>query len=217
MKTIQSIRLFESDFLEKLTHVHPLTPLLVWAPVVAFFLWRGFHQALSGPQYLGLATLALLSWTLVEYGIHRFLFHFTPRTPAQKRLILLCHDVHHLTPQDATRLVMPPVVSTVLALAFYGLFRTFIPAGELDTFFGFFLIGYLIYDYTHYSTHFFRPRSIWGRTIKAHHMRHHFVAPDAFYGVSSPLWDYVFRTSSRSSEPKRAKRKAAHVISPSGT
>jgi len=25
-------------------------------------------------------------------------------------------------------------------------------------------------------------------------MAHHFKAPDALYGVSSPAWDYVFRT-----------------------
>jgi hypothetical protein len=35
-----SVRLFQNDLLEALTHVHPIVPLLFWGPVVAFLLWR---------------------------------------------------------------------------------------------------------------------------------------------------------------------------------
>jgi sterol desaturase/sphingolipid hydroxylase (fatty acid hydroxylase superfamily) len=61
-------------------------------------------------------------------------------------------------------------------------------------FFGFFLVGYLCYDYTHYYVHHFIPRTRWGKMIKAAHMNHHYVSPDARFGVSSPLWDYIFGT-----------------------
>ena len=36
----QSIRLFENEFLERLSHVHPITPLLMWGPITAWLFWR---------------------------------------------------------------------------------------------------------------------------------------------------------------------------------
>ena len=59
---------------------------------------------------------------------------------------------------------------------------------------GGFLIGYLGYDYTHYATHFVRPKTRIGKGLRKRHLQHHFACPDRWYGVSSPLWDYVFRT-----------------------
>jgi sterol desaturase/sphingolipid hydroxylase (fatty acid hydroxylase superfamily) len=33
-----------------------------------------------------------------------------------------------------------------------------------------------------------------GRFLRQHHMAHHYTKPDRNFGVSSPLWDLVFRT-----------------------
>ena len=41
-KQHQSIRLFENELLERLSHVHPLTPLLMWGPIAGWLLWRSF-------------------------------------------------------------------------------------------------------------------------------------------------------------------------------
>ena len=35
-------RQFENDFLERLSHVHPITPLLMWGPIAAWLIWRSF-------------------------------------------------------------------------------------------------------------------------------------------------------------------------------
>jgi sterol desaturase/sphingolipid hydroxylase (fatty acid hydroxylase superfamily) len=37
-------------------------------------------------------------------------------------------------------------------------------------------------------------RSGYLKYLKRYHMAHHYKAPDALYGVSSPMWDVVFRT-----------------------
>jgi dihydroceramide fatty acyl 2-hydroxylase len=37
-------------------------------------------------------------------------------------------------------------------------------------------------------------RSRWAKYLKRYHMMHHFKTPQARYGVSSPVWDVVFRT-----------------------
>ena len=56
------------------------------------------------------------------------------------------------------------------------------------------LVGYLIYDTTHFVLHHRSVPTAFGKMIKRSHMRHHFMEPDENYGVSSPLWDIIFRT-----------------------
>jgi sterol desaturase/sphingolipid hydroxylase (fatty acid hydroxylase superfamily) len=58
------------------------------------------------------------------------------------------------------------------------------------------LIGYLFYDLAHYATHHFPMRSGYWRIIKRNHIMHHYRTPNKRFGVSSPLWDYVFLTRS---------------------
>ncbi len=60
-----------------------------------------------------------------------------------------------------------------------------------------FLIGYLIYDYMHYYLHHAVPKTKLGKSLREQHMRHHFQDHRFGYGVSSPLWDAVFRTLPR--------------------
>ena len=57
-----------------------------------------------------------------------------------------------------------------------------------------FLAGYLVYDLTHYAQHHFPMRSGYAKYIKRYHMQHHYKDPDTRFGVSSPIWDWVFRT-----------------------
>ncbi|MFA5836356.1 MAG: sterol desaturase family protein [Bellilinea sp.] len=198
----EPIRLFESDFLEFFSHIHPAVVVIIWLPISLYALVRGF---IDWPQGQGLGWIffaflfGLFLWTLAEYLLHRFVFHYRPKTEAQKKIFFLFHGVHHAQPQCKTRLVMPPVVSIPLALLFYGFFHLFFGAilgGShwVGPLFSGFIIGYLAYDLTHYATHHFPMRTgIW-KALKRHHMRHHFKSPNMRFGVSSPFWDYVFKT-----------------------
>ena len=61
-KTHQSIRLFENDLLERLSHVHPITPLLMWAPIAGWLIWRSFSlYQLPGLPVLAIALAGALS------------------------------------------------------------------------------------------------------------------------------------------------------------
>lgn len=189
------VRLFRSDFLEFFTHVHPATVLIIWVPVCVYFLLRGIlYRPAVVPA--GLAVGVFL-WTLAEYTLHRFVFHFHPRAPWQERITFLFHGVHHAQPMVKTRLVMPPAVSIPLAVLFYGLFHAFFYGVGLSAWFApvfaGFTAGYIAYDMIHYATHHFPVRGYF-RFLKLHHMRHHFKTPDQRFGVSSPLWDWVFGT-----------------------
>jgi dihydroceramide fatty acyl 2-hydroxylase len=198
----QPIRLFESDFLEFFTHITPLAVVLIWSPVIVWLLARSI-LAYSGsgfPLHIPLGfLLGLVLWTFAEYTLHRYVFHFHPKSDRLKRMVFLFHGIHHAQPQCKTRLVMPPAVSVPMAFVFYGLF--YLLAGRLlgapqwvDPLVMGFMFGYLVYDLTHYATHHFPMRSGVLKALKRHHMQHHYKTPNRRYGVSSPFWDIVFRT-----------------------
>ncbi len=193
MKTHQSIRLFKSPVLEALTHVHPSVPFLVWVPVVFYQLGRAF-DALPAAVLLFWFVLGALFWTLTEYAMHRYVFHFPATSKAGQYLVFLFHGIHHDDPEDPTRLVMPPVVSITLASLFYVLFAAVLGGELCRPFFAGFMSGYLVYDYIHFATHHFRPKTAWGRALKENHMKHHYLKKGGKWGVSSPLWDHVFGT-----------------------
>ena len=123
------------------------------------------------------------------------MFHYIGPRPWQRRLYFVVHGVHHDFPQDSGRLVMPLGVSIPLGALFFVLFRALAGGVYVDPLFVGFALGYLAYDGTHYATHHFRMSWGWGRWIKRYHMIHHHTGVDARYGVSSPLWDWVFGTA----------------------
>jgi dihydroceramide fatty acyl 2-hydroxylase len=191
----QSVRLFRNDFLEALTHVHPIVPLLFWGPVAAFLLWRSLAvHGLPLPEVLATGALGLVVWTLTEYCLHRFVFHYPAQSRVGKYLVFLFHGVHHAAPRDKTRLVMPPAGGIIVMLALYQIFRLAVPAPWIEPFCAFFILGYLVYDYIHYATHHFAMQPPPLHFLKVYHLQHHYGAKGLRYGVSSPLWDRVFGT-----------------------
>lgn len=191
----KSERLFKNNLLEALTHVHPIVPLLFWSPVVVFLLWLSLTaNELTIMQVASMALPGLLVWTLTEYLLHRYLFHFPATSAFGKRLVYLFHGVHHDLPNDKTRLVMPPAGAVIVMSILWVLFNLVIPAPWVEPFAAFFIVGYLIYDYTHYATHHFPMKSPLLFAVKRHHLQHHFTTEKARFGVSSPLWDWVFGT-----------------------
>ena len=191
----ESVRMFKSDVLEALSKVHWTVPLYIFIPVIAFCVYRDFENSIGVLKFIELFALGLFVWTFVEYIMHRFVFHYMPPDkPWAMRMHFIFHGVHHDYPSDAKRLVLPPSVSIPLALIFYFLFTAILPPNYIWGFFPGFILGYLVYDISHYAIHHFNFKgSIW-KKIKQHHMLHHYQDPAKGYGVSSPLWDKVFRS-----------------------
>ena len=200
--------MFENGFLEKFSHVHPLVPAIIYIPVVTYMLYRSYVTSISLYDVVPLLVIGILVWSLTEYLLHRFIFHFIPKSSWGKQIHFMFHGVHHDYPNDSTRLVMPPVVSIPLALLFYFLFLKVVGPYYLPPFFAGFIMGYLSYDLTHYAVHHFGLRGRVGLYLKQQHMRHHYMDPDGNYGVSSPLWDFIFGTYMRKpqQEPVKAER-----------
>src|SRR6266566_7318656 len=82
----ETVRMFESDFMEFFSRVHPAIPLVLYLPVVGYMLYVSiWQQKLSILVVAGLFTLGILLWTLIEYLIHRYVFHYQPKTHLGKR------------------------------------------------------------------------------------------------------------------------------------
>jgi len=205
----ERLRLFERDWLERLSHVHPVTPLALWLPLAAWLQWRAVAvHHLEARVVVALAVAGLVVWSFTEYAMHRFVFHLAPASPRRRRLQFIVHGVHHEDPGDATRLVMPPAPAAIAVAVFYALFRAVLGGEWVDPFFAWFLLGYLAYDYTHFAIHAWRPRTSLGRYLRRRHMLHHFATPDARWGVTSPLWDWVFGTTGEEPGAPRPARSA---------
>jgi sterol desaturase/sphingolipid hydroxylase (fatty acid hydroxylase superfamily) len=187
--------MFENPVLELLSRVHPIVPPLIYLPVMTFALVRAIgHEGLGVVPVAGVFLAGLVTWSLAEYLLHRFIFHLEPDSPWGRRLHFIIHGVHHDYPHDPMRLVMPPSVSVPLAILTYLLIRLLLgPAWSLPAFAGF-LLGYLIYDMTHFHIHHHRSDNRLSLALRRYHYRHHFQQSDRGFGVTSPLWDKVFRT-----------------------
>jgi 4-hydroxysphinganine ceramide fatty acyl 2-hydroxylase len=191
----ESTRMFKSDLLEALSKVHYLVPVFIFVPVILASTYIAFFVKNIGiVTYIEFFIIGLFVWTFTEYIMHRFVFHYVPKNKIGLRLHFIFHGVHHDYPSDAKRLVLPPSVSIPLATAFYFLFNAILPANYVYGFFPGFILGYLFYDISHYAIHHFNFKgNIW-KKIKQHHMLHHYQAPERGFGVSSPLWDKIFRS-----------------------
>ncbi len=191
----ESVPLFESKFLDKFSRVYWFVPLIIFLPVIGYFIYTSSVDYSFSISRIALFFAAGLGiWTIVEYLFHRFIFHYEPKNNFGKHIHFMVHGVHHAYPNDSLRLVMPPILSIPLSFGFYLLFQWVFGFYHAPLFAGF-ITGYLAYDMIHYATHhahFIKAK--WFINVKQHHMRHHFQDPDNGFGVSSAFWDKIFRT-----------------------
>jgi sterol desaturase/sphingolipid hydroxylase (fatty acid hydroxylase superfamily) len=192
----ETARMFESDFLEVFSRVHYTVPLFIYVPVILVLMYLSIAEYnLSALNIFVLFIGGMFTWSLAEYLLHRFIFHYNAKSKFGKKIHFIFHGVHHDYPSDSKRLVMPPSVSIPLAVIFYFIFILIFGQELMMPFFAGFILGYLFYDITHYAIHHFNMHSKFWLAIKNHHMLHHYQDEFKGYGVSSPFWDVIFRTT----------------------
>ena len=159
-------------------------PLLVLAMLLAL---RG--SAPLHPASLMLFYVAgLVAWTLIEYWLHRAVFHHAP-------ILSQIHELHHDFPQD---LIGTPgwasasiglILVAVPLYAALGLDQSVAATAGLAT-------GYLWYVFVHYTAQHWRPRrNSYLYRARLRHARHHHVSQTGNFGVTTSLWDHVFGTA----------------------
>ncbi|CAA0832278.1 Fatty acid 2-hydroxylase 1 [Striga hermonthica] len=187
-------RFFESDFWEFLTRTQWWVIPLIWLPVVSWFIPKSVSLGHTIPQVVLIAALGILVWTLVEYTLHRFLFHIKTKSYWGNTVHYLLHGCHHKHPMDGLRLVFPPAATAVLLYPFWNLIKLISTPTTAPALFGGGLLGYVMYDVTHYYVHHGQPTSEIPKGLKKYHLNHHFRVQNKGYGITSSLWDRVFGT-----------------------
>lgn len=192
-------RIFRNNILEGLTKTRPWIIYSIYIPVCATMIYHSTNLPGFSPGLItGLYFTAMLSWTLFEYMAHRYLFHYQTDSLQGKRLVYIFHGNHHEFPRDKERLFMPPVPSILIGSIIFGIFSgiSYFLTGTINysfIFFPGFISGYLIYVSMHYAIHTYAPPRMLKGLWRNHHM-HHYRYHDKGFGVSSPLWDILFKT-----------------------
>jgi dihydroceramide fatty acyl 2-hydroxylase len=188
--------MFENRFIDQFSRTHwSLVPIL-FVPAMLYCFYRSVvRDELSVSATLATAALGALTWTFIEYWLHRELFHWEPAGAFGARMHFILHGVHHKWPRDRFRLVMPTAVSVTLFFVFLAIWKLLF-GHHAWAFQAGFAAGYMFYDLNHYYMHHARPRYAWIRELRKHHMVHHspLLEHEKKYGVSTTLWDHAFGT-----------------------
>ncbi len=192
-------RLFQSELMENMTKTHPVVIYAMYFPIIALMLYYGVaYKGLGIGREVWVFIVGALSWSFFEYIMHRHLFHMIVERPKAQRFVYTMHGVHHEFPRDKERLFMPPVPSLLISSAFFCLFY-FCMGWNALAFFPGFLFGYILYGTMHFAIHAIAPPKFLKALWRNHHL-HHYKADDKGFGVSSVLWDIVFRTVPKKEE-----------------
>lgn len=189
--------LFTNGLMEKLTRTHISVPVTMHLIIVGLFIYffSGRFELLT---YLGLFFGGWLTWTLAEYWVHRWLYHVKTENKLLLKIQHMGHGIHHQYPKDPTRLAMPPAPALILISIFFGIFYL-VMQNYAFAFFPGFLLGYVLYISLHYMQHLYRPPKFapLNRLWKWHALHHYKYPETKAFGVSTNLWDIVFRTQPR--------------------
>ena len=210
-------RLFKNQYLEYLTKTHPLVIWGLYIPIISLMLYySGTVLHVKALQIAITFITGMFAWSLFEYCIHRFAFHFVAESERATKIVYIIHGNHHEYPRDKERLFMPPVPSLILATVVFSMqyftFHLFDASDFSFAFFPGFLIGYLMYGTMHYAIHAWNPPFKWMKPLWRNHHLHHYKNDHMGFGVSSTLWDHVFGTMFDLKKEKEDKEKVQELM-----
>lgn len=210
-------RLFNNQYLEYLTKTHPLVIWGLYLPIIGGMIYYSVTSLnLSLLQVCASFFTGVFVWTLFEYVIHRYAFHYVAESERAVKIVYLIHGNHHEYPRDKERLFMPPVPSLIIAATLFILFLTITRFFGIEnyvyTFFPGFVFGYLLYGTMHYAIHAWNPPFKWMKPLWRNHHLHHYKNTERGFGVSSTLWDHVFNTMFDLKKEKEDKDKVQELM-----
>ena len=194
-KNVGTDALFKSGIMEKMTRTHISVPVTMHLIIVGVFIYLSI-QRFPPLTIIGLFFAGWITWTLAEYWVHRWLYHVKTDNKTLLKIQHMGHGIHHQYPKDPTRLAMPPVPALILISIFFGVFWLIMQQYAIAFFPGF-LFGYVMYISLHYMQHLFKPPKFkpLNRLWKWHALHHYKYPESKAFGVSTNLWDVVFRTT----------------------
>lgn len=156
--------------------------------------------AVSGALFLA----GLLSWGFVEYAVHRWVLHRIPRIKGFNLPGNLTHLRHHDDPQSLQRLNVQLTESLPICIVYYLAAWAVSGSWQAAThLFTGLIAGYFFYEYLDFQAHHGTSRTRLIRYLRKYHNQHHHFDATVRYGVTSPLFDYLFGTFEL---PKKTRR-----------
>lgn len=172
-----------------------LRPAFFYTALVACLIVITSGEGFSWRRDLVLIGLGVLSWMLIEYALHRFVFHFDARSVFGKKLLYAAHISHHENPRGTNEFVSSLVLSLPIATAY--LLLAWFATGSLHAatyLFAGVAAGYFCYEWLHFQAHHRRPRLRIFKYLRKYHLLHHHETPERRFGVTSPLFDVLLGT-----------------------
>ena len=97
----ETVRMFENKIMEALSRVHPAVPLIIYLPLVTYFLYLSISTySVSFVNIFFLVVAGIFIWTFIEYVLHKYIFHFEAKSEFGKKIHFIFHGVHHDYPSD---------------------------------------------------------------------------------------------------------------------
>jgi sterol desaturase/sphingolipid hydroxylase (fatty acid hydroxylase superfamily) len=155
-----------------------------------------FANAPLSPWRIGiLLSIGVFSWSFIEYGLHRFIFHYDAHSAFGRRFLYLVHISHHVNPESRKRTLASLFLTGPISGVYWLLawFATGSPVSATYLFLGM-ATGYFCYDWVHFQCHHGKSRLRVLRYLKKYHLLHHYRTPELRFGVTSPLVDLLFST-----------------------
>jgi sterol desaturase/sphingolipid hydroxylase (fatty acid hydroxylase superfamily) len=173
-----------------------LTPFYFYTVVALTFVTAAaISETRSLTSIVGLCLIGVLTWGVIEYSLHRFAFHFEAQTEKGRKRVYAMHLSHHEDPRNmddlfaGLRLSLP--LAFVYCLLAWSITRSWQAVAYL---FAGLTLGYFTYEFLHYQAHHLSLRLRLFRYLKKYHLLHHHQSSALRFGVTSPLFDYLFGT-----------------------
>jgi sterol desaturase/sphingolipid hydroxylase (fatty acid hydroxylase superfamily) len=171
------------------------SPLYFYAVVALCLALLAARTGLSTWSIVILLTSGFFSWSLMEYGLHRFIFHYDAKSRMGRKLLYEVHMSHHESPSARKRIFASLFLSVPISAVYWlvAWFATGSWASASYLFIGM-ATGYFCYEWLHFQCHHGRSRLGVLRYLKKYHLLHHYKTPELRFGVTSPLVDLLFGT-----------------------
>ena len=171
------------------------TPLFVYTALAFCLGFVASTQGLSASSIILLLVSGVFSWSLIEYVLHRFIFHYDAKSRLGRKLLYQVHLSHHDNPAATNRIFASLLLSAPIATAYWlvALAITSSWAAASYLFIGM-SAGYFFYEWLHFQCHHGKSRLRVFRFLRKYHLLHHYKTPELRFGVTSPLFDLIFGT-----------------------
>lgn len=141
-------------------------------------------------MYFLASILGIISWTLAEYLLHRFLGH----EHKGKNFFKKEHSVHHSKANYFAPFYKKAIAALVASAFLVLVLSLMISLPTAIAFTSGFTGMYLMYELTHFRYHSAEPLAMPFIVLRKHHFYHHFHNPKKNHGVTTRFWDRVFGT-----------------------